>query len=193
VLSGPIKSSEQPTIGPRPPLGTVLFVTGFRIGVKFRDFIAHPWWKIHWILQVRATNAILYDCIRVILFLCRERIQHRSTTVVWLTGVQGCKPPPWQNKCKKWAPILLIFWYSVLWFSISCFFAFVGSFWTVVFLWFRVLLYRNPQPDTLSFLNFFLNVDEGPPTVASGPLSATFPTLVKSSSYTTGLQLNFPE
>jgi len=43
------------------------------------------------------------------------------------------------------------------------------------------------------FLNFFLNVGEGPPTVASGPLSATFPTLVKISSYATGLQLNFPE
>jgi len=32
----------------------------------------------------------------------------------------------------------------------------------------------------------------GPPTVASGPLSATFPTLAETSSYATG-QRNFPE
>jgi len=37
---------------------------------------------------------ILYDCIPVILYLYNERIQHRSTTVVWVTGVQKCKPPP---------------------------------------------------------------------------------------------------
>jgi len=36
----------------------------------------------------------LYDCIPVILFLYSERIQHRSTTVVGLMGVQGCKPSP---------------------------------------------------------------------------------------------------
>jgi len=29
--------------------------------------------------------------------------------------------------------------------------------------------------------------------VASGPLPATFPIVVKTSSYATGLQLNFPE
>jgi len=29
--------------------------------------------------------------------------------------------------------------------------------------------------------------------VASGPLSATFPTLAKTCRYATGLQLNFPE
>jgi len=51
-----------------------------------------------------------------------ERIQHRSTTMVWLTGVQGYEPLTWQDKCKNWAPILLIFRYSVLfWFSVSCF------------------------------------------------------------------------
>ena len=38
-------------------------------------------------------------------------------------------------------------------------------------------VYRNLHPDTLAFLNFFLNVGEGPLTVASGPLSATFPTV----------------
>jgi len=31
VLRGPIKSAERPTIGPRPPLGTMLFV-------KYLDF-----------------------------------------------------------------------------------------------------------------------------------------------------------
>ena len=107
--------------------------------------VAHPWCKvssshrttrckIHWILQARATNTISHDCIPVILFLYSERIQHRSTTVVGLTGVQGCEPPPWQDDCKNWAPILLIFRYSVLfWFSVSCcFFALFGSFWTAI-------------------------------------------------------------
>ena len=41
-------------------------------------------------------------------------------------------------------------------------------------------VYRNPHPDTLSFLNFFLKVGEGATTVASGTLSATFPTIAKS-------------
>jgi len=78
-------------------------------------------------------------------------------------------------------------------FSKLLFFALFGRFWTVVFRLCQVLVYRNPHPDTLLFLNFFLNVGEGPPTVATGPLSPTFPTLVETSSYATGLQLNFPE
>jgi len=45
------------------------------------------------IIQARATNTILYDCISITLFLYSERMQHTSTTVVWLTGVQGCEPP----------------------------------------------------------------------------------------------------
>jgi len=109
VLRGPIKSVEQPIIGPRPPLGTVLFVKQqFLIGVKFRSFHWTTLMQDRWILQARATNAILYDCIRVILFLYGERIQHRSTTEVWPTGVQGCEPP-WQDKCKNRAPICLYF------------------------------------------------------------------------------------
>jgi len=67
------------------------------------------------------------------------------------------------------------------------FFEFFGSFWTVVFRLFQVLVCRNPHPDTLIFLNVFLNVGEGPHTVASEPLSAMFPTLVENSSYATGL------
>jgi len=106
---------------------------------KFLVFIGHFWCKIHWILQARATNTILYDCVPVILFLYSERIQHRSKTVVWVTGVQGCEPPPWQNKCKNWTPILVIFRYSVLfWFSvIRCDFAFFESSWTVILQWFQ--------------------------------------------------------
>jgi len=41
-----------------------------------------------------ATNTIWYDCIPVILYLYSKRVQHRSTTMVWLAGVQRCKPPP---------------------------------------------------------------------------------------------------
>jgi len=33
----------------------------------------------------------------------------------------------------------------------------------------------------------------GVPTMTSAPLSGTFPTLAKSSSYATGLQLNFSQ
>jgi len=124
-----------------------------------------------------------------------ERTQHRSKTKVWLTGVQECEPLSWQAKYKNWVPILFIFRYSApFWLSVSyCFLGVFGSFWPVIFRWFWVLVYRNPHPDTLSFLNFFLNFGEGPPTVASGPLSVTFSGLAKSSSYATGLQLIFPE
>jgi len=110
-------------------------------------------------------------------------------------GGSRLRTSPWQDKCKNWVPILFIFRYSVLfWFSVSCcFFAFLGSFWTAIFRWFRVWVYRNPHPYTLSFLKFFLNVGEGPPTVASGRFSATFPGLAKISSYATGLQIIYPE
>ena len=54
-------------------------------------------------------------------------------------------------------------------------------------------IYRNTHPDELSFLSFLLNVGGGPLTIASGPLSATFPTLAKNSSNAIDPQLNFPE
>ena len=73
------------------------------------------------------------------------------------------------------------------------FFAFFGSFWTAAFWRFRVLVYGNPHPDKHSFLNFFLNVGGGPPTIASGPLSATFPTLAQTCSSAIGPHPNFPE
>jgi len=41
--------------------------------------------------------------------------------------------------------------------------------------------------------SFFRVLASGPPTVASGCSSATFPNLAETSSYATGLQLNFPE
>ena len=69
-------------------------ITGFFIGVKCWFFIGQLWYKIHWIFQARAANAILHDCSpwkAVILFWHSERIQHRSTTVTWLTWVQGCE------------------------------------------------------------------------------------------------------
>jgi len=60
------------------PISTTLRTTG----VKFHVFIGQLWCKIHWILQARATNTILYDCIPVILYFYSEGIQHKSTTVV---------------------------------------------------------------------------------------------------------------
>ena len=79
-------------------------------------------------------------------------------------GGSRVRTSPWQDKCKNWVPILFIFRYSVLfWFSVSpWFFSCFGRFWTAIFWWFRVLIYRNPHPDTLSFLNVFLYVREGP-------------------------------
>jgi len=50
--------------------------------------------------------------------------------------------------------------------------------------------------DTFSFLNFFLSVGKWAPTVDSGPLLATVGLvlpLAETSSYATGLKLNFPE
>jgi len=35
------------------------------------------------------------------------------TAVVWLTEVQGCEPPLWQDKCKNWAPILVILYFGI--------------------------------------------------------------------------------
>jgi len=43
------------------------------------------------------------------------------------------------------------------------------------------------------YFSFFLSVGKGAPTVASGPPSATFPSLAKTSSYATGPRLNFRE
>jgi len=130
----------------------------------------------------------LYTCYPIL-------VQWKNTTKVYnngvTAGVQGWEPPHWQANCKIWAPTLLLFRYSVLFsFSVSCFFAFFGSFEPFFSRWFRILAHRNPHPDTFSLLNFFLNVGVGPPTAASGPLSATFPTLAKTSSYATGLQIN---
>jgi len=46
-------------------------------------------------------------------------------------------------------------------FSKLLFFSFFGSFWTVIFRWFWVLVYKNPHPNTLSF-RFFLRCFRDP-------------------------------
>ena len=85
-------------------------------------------------------------------------MQHASTTLVWLTGYKGEKPPhPRHAKSRNWVPSIQYF----LVFT-QLFFAFFGSFWTVVFRQFRVLVYINPHLDTLSFLNIFLMLARGP-------------------------------
>jgi len=53
------------------------------------------------------------------------------------------------------------------------------------------LVYRNPHPVTLSFLNFILNVARGPLRWPVGLFQLPFSTLAETSSYATGLQLNF--
>jgi len=100
---------------------------------------------LHWILQARARNTILYDCIAAILFFYSERIQHRSTTVVWLMGVQGCNPLPWQVNAKTEPhPVYISVFGTFLVFSKLLFFALFGRFWTVVFRWFRVIEIHIP-------------------------------------------------
>jgi len=107
------------------------------------------------------THLLLHDCSpwkRVILFLCSERIQRRSTAVAWLTGVRGYKPPPWQAKHKNRNPLRLYFGLKYCFgFQQVVFLRFRKSFW-----WFRIFVYRYPHSDTLSFLNFFLSEESGP-------------------------------
>ena len=116
MLRGPLNVLNRPQLGRGPPLGTVLFVN---------NWISH-WCKVscfHWralmqdtlnILQARATNTILNVSIPIILFLYSERIQHRSTTVVRLTGFQGSEPSPWQVNAKTEPPFCVYVGYSVL-------------------------------------------------------------------------------
>jgi len=85
---------------------------------KFWVFIRQFWCKIHWILQARATNAILYDFIRVILLLYIERIQHRSIQQ-WCDWreFKGANLPPDKINAETEPP----FW---LYFGIQYFFGF---------------------------------------------------------------------
>ena len=126
-------------------------------------------------------------------------VQLKDTTQVQNSGVTDegtrVRTSPWQDKCKNLVPSLFLFIFrcAVYFFGLLYFFGFQQ---VVAFCVFRKFLdccfpvisgfsrlYRNQHTDTLSFLKFFLNVGEKPPTVASGPLSATFPGLSKSSSY----------
>jgi len=101
-------------------------VSGFHWTTLMQD-------TVHWLLQAWATNTILYDCIPVILVLCSKRIQHRSTTVVWLREVQGCKPPPWKVNAKLSPHSGYISVFSTfLVFSKLLFFVFFGSFWLLL-------------------------------------------------------------
>ena len=199
VLCRPIKSTEWPIIEPRSITGSAHSVigqiTGFFIGIDFRVFIGQLWCKIHCTTEARATNTILYDYIPVIACSCTAKA-YNTGLQQWCNwrGYKGANPPPDKLNAKidpHFSYISIVSTFAV--FSKLLFIAFFESFWTVVFRLFQVLLYRNPHRDTLLFLNFFLNVGERSPSVASGPLSATFPTLAQISTYATGLQLNFPE
>jgi len=111
-------------------------------------------------------------------------VQWKNTTQVYNSGVtdgvQGWEPLPWQVNAKTDPPFCLYFGIQYfLVFSKLLFFAFFGSFWTVVFRWFRALVYRNPHPDKLSFLNFFLNVGGGPLRLPVGLFQLRFPPWLK--------------
>jgi len=107
-------------------------------------------------------------------------IQWQDTTQVYNSGVTdgdaGMRTSPLQAKCKNWAFVLHIFWYSVLfWFSVKLL---LFASLDVVFRLFRVLKWK-PTCWCIFISKLFLNVGEGPPAVVSGPLSATFPTWLK--------------
>jgi len=78
-----------------------------------------------WILQARATNAILYDCIRVILFLYGERIQQRCDR----RGYKGANLPDKIN-AKTELPFAYISIFSTFLVFSKLFFACFESFWT---------------------------------------------------------------
>ena len=112
-------------------------------GVKchwLNNWTSH-WCKVlsfHWTTLMQDTLDITgagYEYDFIWLYTgCSILVQWKDTTQVCSSGVtggvQGREPPPWQAKCKNWAPILLIFQYSVLfWFSISyCFLRFSDVF-----------------------------------------------------------------
>ena len=152
-------------------------ITGFLIGVKFRVFIGQLWCKIHWILQVRATNTIVYG----LLFSYSERIQHRSTTAVWpcdWRGFKGANLPPDKINAKTEPYFADISVFTTFLVFRKLFFLRFLDCYSPVISGFRTV-YRNPHPDTLSFLN----VGEAPSAVASETLSSTSPNLAKSSIY----------
>jgi len=82
--------------------------------------------------------------------------------LVRLTGVQGCEPPFDKLNAKTEPHFSYILIVSTFLVFSKLFFAFFGSFWTVVFRLFQVLVCRHPHPDTVLFLNFFMNVGEEP-------------------------------
>jgi len=100
-------------------------------------------------------------------------------------GYKGANLPHDKINAKTESPFCLYFGmhytllvcYTFLVFSKLLLFAFFGSFWTVVFRWFRVLvgLCRNQHPDTLSFLKFFWMLARGPQRLLVGPFQLRFP------------------
>jgi len=126
-------------------------------------------------LQARATNTILYDCIPVILYCIVKGYNPGLQQWCDWRGYKGSNRPPNKlNKkltpyfiCTSVCSILVGFQYVVV---LRVFRKFLGCYFRVISSFSTV--YRYPHPDTLLFINFFFNVDEGAPTMTSGPLWA---------------------
>ena len=137
------------------------------------DFIGQNWRKTNRILQVRATNTILHDCIPLksaVLFLYSERIYNTEVynsdltdggARVWTSPLAklNVKPSPHLAYISVFS-ILLVFSRLLLFFFLKSFGFFSG---TIRFY------HGNPHPDTLSFLIFFWVLASGPSAVNSGP------------------------
>ena len=123
---------------------------------------------------------IVCDCIWF--YICI--VEGYNTGMQQWCDLPGCKDAnlPTNKLNKKLSPhFIYILVCSILFLAFSnlLFSAFFGSFWTVVvFGWFRVLVvYRNPLPGTVLFINFFWMLARGPYDDQWAPFSYMFPTL----------------
>ena len=117
--------------------------------------------RSHWTTPMQGTLDItgagyeyaLYAYIPVMLFLHKG---YNSVLQQWCDW-RGTKvqTSPWLVKCKNEVPFCLYFGIQHFFVFIKLLFcAFCGKFWRG-FWRFRILVYRNPNPDPLSFQNFF--------------------------------------
>ena len=121
-------------------------------GAKCWVFIGQLWCKIHRMFQARPTNTILHNLLYrlpwkpAILYLCSERMQHRSTTAVYMTGRKGTNLPLAKLNVKTGptCSLYFCFQYSFGFQKIVVFRVFRKFFWTV-FQWFRVLVCKSPS------------------------------------------------
>jgi len=193
VLNGP-----QLSRGPQ-------FADHWRTVLLVNNLISH-WCKVmgfHWTTLIQTPDitgaGYEYDFTwfilwkAAILFLYSERIQHRPTTVAYLTVVQECESAPCLTKFNESG--LHLAYISVfnipLVFSRLHFLAFFGCFFDTfpmisgISIKVHIRIHFN--------FSFFSECWQGGPRRWSvGLLQLHYPLWMKQPSYATGVQLNFP-